>query len=231
VTSGAPRRCSHCLGGGLSWTSISSRERRWYLNDLEQEAVPGLSLMLAETGVPSDSGEPMSKRPRRNHTPAFKAKMALAAIKGASASNTRGSGHGMAQDHWYRIEKARHRLVLCRLMMDIMRSVHGTYAPVSEPFGPRLETFFVGVCVAIGDMEGKPFSVAKIAAYMHVPRTTVIRRLDRLQSWGVIDRRGRHYHMHEKTLNALIGMRNYQQVRRFLSKATDELTVLDTLAD
>jgi hypothetical protein len=32
--------------------------------------------------VPSESGETMSKRPRRNHTSAFKAKVALAAIKG-----------------------------------------------------------------------------------------------------------------------------------------------------
>ncbi len=116
-------------------------------------------------------------------------------------------------------------------MIDIMRTAHGTYAPVSEPFGTRLETFFVGLCVAIGDIDGKPFSVAKIAAYMCVPRTTVIRRLDRLQRWGLIDRRGRHYYMHQKTLNSLIGMRSYQQVRRFLSKATEELTVLDTLAD
>ena len=69
-------------------------------------------------------------------------------------------------------------------------TVHGTYAPVSEAFGARLETFFVGLCVAIGDIEGKPFSVAKIAAYMRVPRTTVIRGLDRMQRWGLIDRRG-----------------------------------------
>ena len=32
--------------------------------------------------VPSESGETMSRRPRRNHTPGFKAKAALAAIKG-----------------------------------------------------------------------------------------------------------------------------------------------------
>jgi hypothetical protein len=31
--------------------------------------------------VPSESGERMSRRVRRNHTPAFKAKVALAAIK------------------------------------------------------------------------------------------------------------------------------------------------------
>ena len=85
--------------------------------------------------------------------------------------------------------------------------------------------------VALGDIESKPFSVAKIAAYMRVPRTTVIRRLDQLQRWGLIDRHGRRYYMHEKALNSLIAMRSYQQVRRILSRATQELTVLDTLPD
>ena len=135
------------------------------------------------------------------------------------------------QDRWRQIQKGPQRLVLCRLMIDLMRTLHGAYAPASESFGTRLETFFIGLCVAVGDIEGKPFSVAKIAAYLRVPRTTVIRRLNRLQSWGLIDRRGRRYYLHEKTLNSLIGMRSYQQVRRFLSKATEELTVLDTLAD
>jgi DNA-binding IclR family transcriptional regulator len=116
-------------------------------------------------------------------------------------------------------------------MIEIMRTVHGAYAPVSEPFGTRLETFFVALCVALGDIDGKPFSVAKIAAYMRVPRTTVIRRLKRLQGWRLIDRRGRYYYTHEKTLNSLIGIRSYEQVRRILSKATKELTVLDTLPD
>jgi biotin operon repressor len=130
-----------------------------------------------------------------------------------------------------KIQKERQRLVLCRLMIDLMRTVHGAYAPVSEPFGTRLETFFIGLCVALSDLEGKPFSVAKIASFMQVPRTTVIRRLDQLDSWGFIDRRGRRYYMHDKSLNSLIGMRSYEQVRRFLNKATEQLTVLDTLPD
>ena len=132
----------------------------------------------------------------------------------------------MAQD---KIKKERQRLVLCRLMVDMMRTVHGAYAPVSEPFGTRIETFFIGLCVAIGDMDGKPFSVAKIAAYMRVPRTTVIRRLDQLQSWGLIDRRGRHYYLRENKLNSLIGMQSYQRVRRIMCEATKKLSVLDTL--
>ena len=134
-------------------------------------------------------------------------------------------------DHWRKIKKAQQRMVLCRLMIDMMRAVHGAYAPVSEPFGARLETFFIGLCVAIGDTDGKPFSVAKIAAYMRVPRTTVLRRLDQLQRWGLIDRQGRHYYLHETTLNSANGMRTYQQVRRILSRATKELSILDALQD
>jgi DNA-binding IclR family transcriptional regulator len=79
--------------------------------------------------------------------------------------------------------------------------------------------------VAVGDID------AKIADYMRVPRTTVIRKLKQLESWGLIDRRGRYFYMRERTLNSLIGMRSYRQVRRTLSKATEQLTVLDTLPD
>jgi len=138
---------------------------------------------------------------------------------------------GLEQHHWRKIKYAPQRLVLCRLMIDIMRSVHSAYAPAGEGFGTRLETFFIGLCVALGDIEGKPLSTAKIAAYMRVPRTTVIRRLDRLLRWGLVERQGGYYYIHEKTVNSFLGMRSYQQVRRLLSKATEELTGLDTLLD
>jgi hypothetical protein len=135
------------------------------------------------------------------------------------------------EDRWRKIKKGPQRLVLCRLVIELARTVHSTYAPVAEPFGTRIETFFIGLCVAVGDIEGKPFSIAKIAAYMRVPRTTVIRRLNQLQEWNLIYRQGRHYYLREKTLNSLIGMRSYQQVRRILREAVEELTVLDTLPD
>jgi hypothetical protein len=68
-----------------------------------------------------------------------------------------------------------------------------------------------------------------LSVLTRVPRTTVIRRLDQLQSWGLIDRRGRHYHVRENKLNSLIGMQSYQQVRRILCEGTKKLSVLDTL--
>jgi DNA-binding IclR family transcriptional regulator len=116
-------------------------------------------------------------------------------------------------------------------MIDIMRTVHGAYVPASEPFGVRLETCFIGLCVAVGDLDGRPISVAEIAAYMRVPRTTVIRKLAQLKRWGLIDREGRRYCLSEKTLNSPIGMRSYQQVRSILNRATAELAILDILPD
>jgi hypothetical protein len=135
------------------------------------------------------------------------------------------------KDKSHTIRSARQRLVLCRLMIDIMRNLHGAYAPAAESFGSRLETFFIGLCVALGQFEEKPFSVAKIAAYMRVPRTTVIRRLGRLQSWGLIHRQGHRYYMDQSALNSLLGMRSYQHIRRLLDKSAEELSVLDTLPD
>ncbi len=130
-----------------------------------------------------------------------------------------------------KIRAAPQRLVLCRLMIDVMRNLHGAYAPACEPFGARLETFFIGLCVAVGDIEDKPFSVTKIAAYMRTPRTTVARRLNKPHDWGLVKRRGRVYHMQENMLNSLIGMRTSQRIRRILNKASEELTVLDSLPD
>ena len=129
------------------------------------------------------------------------------------------------------VKVARQRLVLCRLMIEIMRNLHGVYAPKGEPFGTRLETLFVGLCVALGQFDERPFSVAKIAAYMHVPRTTVIRRLGQLQDWGLVHREGRHYYMDERALNSLFGLKNYRLIRGLLDKAQGELSVMDTLPD
>ncbi|WLA74225.1 hypothetical protein QIH77_03030 [Bradyrhizobium diazoefficiens] len=129
------------------------------------------------------------------------------------------------------VRAARQRLVLCRLMIDIMRRLHGAYAPPNELFGNRLETFFIGLCIAVGQFENKPFSVAKVAAYMRVPRTTVKRRLETLQEWRLIQRQGRTYYLDAKALNSLLGMRSYQNIRKLIEKAAAELTVLDTLPD
>jgi hypothetical protein len=119
---------------------------------------------------------------------------------------------------------------MCRLLLDVLRNLHEAYVPASEPFGTRIETDFIGLCAAIGDLDGRPFNIAKIAAYMHVPRTTVERRLKRLQHWGLIERRGNRYHANEKIFNSVLGERTYQRNRRAIAKAVEKLSDLDAAA-
>jgi len=130
-----------------------------------------------------------------------------------------------------KIKASQQRLVMIRFMIDSMRALHGAYAPTDEPFGTRLETFFVGFCVLLGDIEGKPFSATKIAAYLHMPRTTVLRRLKRLESWDIVYRQGNLYHIRETSLNSLMGMRSYLLLRRMFGKVGEELNALDGFAD
>ena len=130
-----------------------------------------------------------------------------------------------------KIKAAQQRLVMIRFMIDSMRALHGAYAPTDEPFGTRLETFFVGFCVLLGDIEGKPFSATKIAAYLHMPRTTVLRRLKRLESWDIVYRQGNLYHIRETSLNSLMGMRSYLLLRRMFGKVGEELNALDAFPD
>ena len=84
-------------------------------------------------------------------------------------------------------------------------------------------------CVALGSLENKPFSVTKIAAYMHMPRNTVTRRLERLvQHWGVIERRGKSYYLRPEVANMPDALASYREVRRAIQRAVKELSILDT---
>jgi hypothetical protein len=50
------------------------------------------------------------------------------------------------------IVHAQQRLVMIRMLIDLLRIVHKHYAPPDEPFGSRVETLAVGFCVALGTL-------------------------------------------------------------------------------
>jgi hypothetical protein len=124
--------------------------------------------------------------------------------------------------------KARGRLTLCRMFVDVARETHREYMP-KLAFGSRLETLVVGVCVAIGHLEGKPFSAAKLAAYLDCPRTSVIRRLDALAKMQIIVRRGTRYYLNEPRVNSDSAIKSHDRIRRIVLKAAEQLSETDTL--
>jgi hypothetical protein len=114
-------------------------------------------------------------------------------------------------------------------MINIMRSLHGAYAPKREPFGSRLEILYIGMCVALGQFEERPFSVAKLAAFMGVPRTTVIRRLDRAQRPDVLAFPVGHAPINNpKEMTAIANLQLWRGRSRIMSRIREERTMTNT---
>ena len=51
----------------------------------------------------------------------------------------------------------------------------------------------IGAAIMVGHAEGKPMSATKIAQYIDLPRSTVIRKLNQFLNAGVIARHGNMY--------------------------------------
>lgn len=134
----------------------------------------------------------------------------------------------MAKPDMARVLKAKERLTLCRMFVDVAREAHLEYMP-KLAFGSRLETLVVGVCVAIGHLDGKPFSAAKLAAYLDCPRTSVLRRLNVLAKMQIIVRRGTRYFLNEPRVNSDRAIKSHDKVSRIVLKAAGQLSETDTL--
>ena len=69
--------------------------------------------------------------------------------------------------------------VYFRFLMDLAR-VLATAKREQSP--PRPDRLLVLCAVALGTIEGRPFRVAKLAEYLGMPRTSVLRRLEELEA-------------------------------------------------
>jgi hypothetical protein len=119
------------------------------------------------------------------------------------------------------------RAIIAHFVIDLLRNIHEAYAPKEERFGATIETFYIGLCLLFGDVERRPFNVSKVASYMHLPRTTVMRRLEVLKKWKLIDRRGNHYYVVEAAVNNPISDRAYRRTRSLIARLIKDLSDLE----
>ena len=70
------------------------------------------------------------RRPRRNHSPAFKAKVALAALASVDTSNPAIAGHGKTGHHTARVRDAgrvSHDHSACKSVRSFVRQLRGPH--------------------------------------------------------------------------------------------------------
>jgi len=70
-----------------------------------------------------------------------------------------------------------------------------------QNFGASLDALFVNFVVLIAHAEGRPMSASKIASYLNMPRTTVLRRLQELCHLNLITREGTKYYVSDAQQN------------------------------
>src|SRR3569833_117560 len=99
-----------------------------------------------------------------------------------------------------RLALARAYVALTRVMVD---SVFG-----EKPADHSL--LLIGSAIMVGHAENKPMSATKIAQYIGLPRSTVIRKLNEFQGAGVISRHGNVY---------LLSKQRAQNQSRYVSEA------------
>ena len=88
------------------------------------------------------------------------------------------------------IVRAHERLVIAKTFIELVGEIRSVVLPDGSN---DVGTLLVAAAVLVGHIEGRAMSASKIAHYVALPRTTVIRRLDELVRRGVIERRGRVY--------------------------------------
>jgi Crp-like helix-turn-helix protein len=74
---------------------------------------------------------------------------------------------------------------VARMLVDCVRVIHGD-AYSQKHIGASLEEMFVSFAVHIGTAEDRPMSATKIAGFLGIPRTNVLRALAALKKKDII---------------------------------------------
>ena len=96
------------------------------------------------------------------------------------------------------------RIAILQMLVDMMLEVREDALGATElSRGDDDTTVLVYVAVSISHGEGKPMNATKLAHFTYVPRTTVLRKLDRLMELGVVVKEGNNYLLAPQRATAL----------------------------
>jgi Fic family protein len=91
-----------------------------------------------------------------------------------------------------RVRRQDERVVAARLTIDLLRNFDEVYRShsgvVAKNVGASLEDYVIATIVLIGEAEGRLFTAHKLATYLNLPRSTVQRKLDHLESDAAVER-------------------------------------------
>src|SRR6202000_1203258 len=97
-----------------------------------------------------------------------------------------------------RIMQARERLLLCRLYVSLIRSLHADYGAEFAANSDSATLRTIGIYVFLRTLMCSPVRASTIAQALKLPKTTVNRRLQEMMKHGYVERVGNAYRVTDK---------------------------------
>ena len=82
---------------------------------------------------------------------------------------------------------------LINLWITMTRYLHRASDARTEHFGSQTGDLLIRAAIYLGTIEGRPMKSAKLAAYVGIPRPTVVRRLRSLERRGLVELRDKKW--------------------------------------
>jgi biotin operon repressor len=118
----------------------------------------------------------------------------------------------------------RERILMSRLLLEMCRRA-SRYVE-GKSLGAKMEAVLILIAIALGYMEGRPFTASKLAAYLDTPRTSVLRKLAQLKREGFVVQRGHTYVLNDDLLNS-VGLEDTRAAIRMIRSLAEQLTQFD----
>ena len=117
---------------------------------------------------------------------------------------------------------AHERLIIAKLFHTILVEGQREYFP-DRRNGETLTTLLVFGAVAIGHVEGRPMSASKLAGYLSIPRTTILRNLRALMRRSLVHKLGHIYCVNPDALKTPARSRAPLRNKRLIINAAKQL--------
>lgn len=126
-----------------------------------------------------------------------------------------------------RITSSGLRLATCRFILAVVRGVSEHYLG-NEAFGSHADDALLCCAILIGQIERRPMTAAKLAAYVGMARPTVVRKLRALQERGLVLLRDGTASLPIDRVNALTPDIIEEMLSPSFHKLSTELSRMDT---
>jgi len=97
-----------------------------------------------------------------------------------------------------RIELAKERMLICRLYLDLMRTITDDYGAEFAAHSDSLAYRTIGIYVFLRTVMCSPVRASQIAHALKLPRISVVRRLEEMIKHGYVERVGNAYRVTDK---------------------------------